>query len=175
MPQPPVTACVALGSNLGDRRAHIAAATEAIASLPKTRLVAASMIHETPPVGPPGQDHYLNACLRIQTALAPRNLLDALLAIERERGRVRDPEHRWGPRTLDCDLVLYADRTIDEPGLTVPHPRLHERLFVLKPLAEVAADLRVPGHDATVAQLLDALLRSAEHGPDRTGGASVEP
>ncbi len=177
MPNAPVTACIALGSNLGDRRAHILAARDAIASLPGTRLVACSTLHETPPVGPPGQDDYLNACLRIETSLKPRALLDALLSIERDRGRVRDPKDRWGPRTLDCDLILYAGITIDEPGLTLPHPRLHERLFVLQPLAEVASDLPVPAMDASVGLLLERLLRQrdAEPTPGDDSGASVAP
>lgn len=151
----PATACIALGSNLGDREAHIRAAIDAIVELPGTSLIAASNLHETPPVGPPGQNHYLNACLRVETSLPPRELLASLLDIERARGRTRDPAQRWGPRTLDCDLVLYDQQTIDEPGLTIPHPRLHERLFVLVPLAEVAADMPVPGTDAVVLELLE--------------------
>jgi 2-amino-4-hydroxy-6-hydroxymethyldihydropteridine diphosphokinase len=146
----PVAAYVALGSNLGDRRAHLDAALSALDALPGTRLDAVSAIYETAPVGPPGQQDYLNAVARLSTTLAPLALLDALLSIEQSRGRVR--AERWGPRTLDLDLLVHGDAVLSDPRLTLPHPRLHERAFVLTPLADLAPDLRVAGR--TVAQHL---------------------
>jgi 2-amino-4-hydroxy-6-hydroxymethyldihydropteridine diphosphokinase len=145
-PAQPVAAFVALGSNLGDRAAHLEHALAALAALPATRVVATSSVRETDPVGPPGQGPYLNAVAELRTALAPRALLAALLAVERERGRDRSREVRFGPRTLDLDLLCWGtavpggDR-LDAPGLTVPHPRMHERAFVLEPLAELAPAL----------------------------------
>jgi 2-amino-4-hydroxy-6-hydroxymethyldihydropteridine diphosphokinase len=136
-PAQPVAAFVALGSNLGDRAAHLEHALAALAALPSTRVVATSSVRETDPVGPPGQGPYLNAVAELRTAL---------LAVERERGRDRSREVRFGPRTLDLDLLCWGtavpggDR-LDAPGLTVPHPRMHERAFVLEPLAELAPAL----------------------------------
>ena len=157
------SALIALGSNLdsdaGNRAAHIAAGFAAIAALPRTAVVDVSSVHETDPVGPPGQMRYLNAAARVVTGLPPRELLETLLEIERSRGRDRVDEARWGPRTLDLDLLIYADRVIDEPGLTVPHPRLHERLFVLAPASEIACEMRVPGAGATIGELLERLPR----------------
>ena len=143
-PCAPVVAWVALGSNVGDRAAHLAHAFEAIARVPGVRRVRRSSVRETDPVGPPGQGPYLNAVAEVETTLAPRALLLALLAIERERGRDRTQEVRFGPRTLDLDLLAWGDAVpggpaaIDVPGLTVPHPRMHARAFVLEPLAELA-------------------------------------
>ncbi|MCC6676940.1 MAG: 2-amino-4-hydroxy-6-hydroxymethyldihydropteridine diphosphokinase [Phycisphaerales bacterium] len=145
-------AAIALGANLGDRARAIDSATAAIAALPMTALEARSPVIETDPVGPPGQGPYLNAAATIRTSLAPRELLDALLAMERAHGRIRAPGERWGPRTLDLDLLLYDDRIIREPGLEIPHPRLHERAFVLIPLSSIAGDWIVPGLGLTVAQ-----------------------
>lgn len=147
---------IALGSNLGDRHANLRRALERLATHPQIRVVAISTIHETSPVGgPAGQDVYLNAAARIETTLAPRDLLTALLAIEAELGRTR--EIHWGPRTIDLDLLLYGDQTIDEPGLQVPHPRLDERRFVLGPAAEIASDMRHPRLHASIAELLAGL------------------
>jgi 2-amino-4-hydroxy-6-hydroxymethyldihydropteridine diphosphokinase len=112
-----------------------------------------SGIRETEPVGPVVQGPYLNGALRIETALAPRQLLERLLAVESRLGRVR--AERWGPRTIDLDLLVYADETIDEPGLTVPHPRLHERRFVLEPLAELDPALEIPGRGSVSALLAE--------------------
>ena len=131
-------AYVGLGSNLGDREATIRAA---IAALPG--LVAVSTLRETDPVGVVDQPRFLNGAARVETDLSARQLLDALLAIERELGRER--RERWGPRTIDLDLLLYGDTAVAEDGLTVPHPRLHERRFVLEPLAELDPALVVPG------------------------------
>lgn len=152
-----MTAALALGSNLGDRRAHIEHAFQALDSLPGTRVTARSSVIETEPLGPAGQQNYLNAAALVQTSLPARVLLDAMLVIESSRGRVRPDAVRWGPRTLDLDLLLYADDRIDEPGLVIPHPRLAERLFVLIPLAEIAPAVAVPGRARTVSDLLAAL------------------
>lgn len=157
----PRPAAVAIGSNLGDRGAHVVAAIAALASLPRTRLTARSSVRETAAVGLPGRDPggpYLNAVVLLSTKLPPRDLLAHLHEIERSRGRDRTAEScRWMPRTLDLDLLLYGDVVIDEPGLTIPHPRLHERRFVLEPLAEVAPEWVVPGRAAEVRDLLSAL------------------
>ena len=146
-PPAPVRVHVALGSNVGDRLGHLAEARAAIARLPGTRVERQSAVLETDPVGPPGQGPYLNAVDCVVTTLAPRALLEALLAIERVRGRDRAHEQRHGPRTLDLDVLTYGDAfpggpaRIDVPGLQVPHPRMLERAFVMVPLAEVAPRL----------------------------------
>ncbi len=131
-------AYVALGANLGDRRGAIESALAALASTPGIEVAAASTIIETAPAGPAGQGPYLNAAARLRTALDPRRLLEVCRAVEADHGRDRGREQRQGPRRLDLDLLLYDDRIIDEVGLTVPHPRLHERSFVLEPLAQIA-------------------------------------
>jgi 2-amino-4-hydroxy-6-hydroxymethyldihydropteridine diphosphokinase len=143
------TAYIGLGSNLGDREATIEAA---IAALPG--VVAVSRLRETEPVGVLDQPPFLNGAAALETTLSPRELLGTLLAIERELGRER--RERWGPRTIDLDLLLYGDAVVDEPGLTVPHPRLHERHFALEPLHELDPELVVPGR-GPVADLLSKL------------------
>lgn len=135
-------AAIALGSNLGAREALLERAREAIALLPLTRLVAGSAVEETAPLGPVPQSPYLNQMLLVETSLEPRALLQALLAIERDNGRVRG--ERWGPRTLDCDIVLYGERTVREPGLAIPHPELPSREFWLRELAELHVPVPVP-------------------------------
>jgi 2-amino-4-hydroxy-6-hydroxymethyldihydropteridine diphosphokinase len=169
-PQPsiqpePVRACIALGSNLGDRRSHINFALDALRHLPHTRVIAVSDIIETDPVGPPGQGPYLNAAATLETRLSARELLSAQLEIERRRGRDRSSGLRWGPRTLDLDLLLFGDGIISEPGLAVPHPRLHERLFVLIPLEQVAGDTLVPISGRTVSELLKELRQAQDAAP----------
>jgi 2-amino-4-hydroxy-6-hydroxymethyldihydropteridine diphosphokinase len=146
-----IDAYVAIGTNLGDRDAHLALALRRLAALPDTELVAVSPVYETDPVGPPPQGPYLNAAVHLRTRLAPRALLDALLAIEQEAGRVRGV--RDAPRTLDLDLLLYGDQVLDEPGLVVPHPRLAERPFVLEPLTAIAPTLVHPTRGETIATL----------------------
>jgi 2-amino-4-hydroxy-6-hydroxymethyldihydropteridine diphosphokinase len=153
----PARAYIALGSNLGDRRAHLEDALAAIATLRLTRLVARSDLIETPPVSEIPQGPYLNAAAAIDTFLEPRDLLSALLAIEHSHGRERSPGQQWGPRTLDLDLLTYGPLRMHIPGLTIPHPRLHERGFVLAPLAQIAPDLVIPGLGQTVSALLAAL------------------
>lgn len=138
-------AYVGLGSNLGDREATIRAAVDALASEPGVAVVAVSAFLDTEPVGYADQPRFLNGAAAVDTELSARDLLAALLAVERRFGRSRDGAIPQGPRTLDLDLLLYGDAEIDEPGLTVPHPRMHERRFVLGPLAQLAPGLEVPG------------------------------
>jgi 2-amino-4-hydroxy-6-hydroxymethyldihydropteridine diphosphokinase len=136
-------AYVGLGSNMGDRERMLWGAIHMLTFNPEVEVVAVSSIRETDPVGFEDQPRYLNAAAAIDTELGPRALLDLLLSIERELGRTREGP-RFGPRTIDLDLLLYGDEVVAEPGLTVPHPRLHERRFVLEPLAELVPDLTVP-------------------------------
>lgn len=131
-------AYVGVGANLGDREATIRAA---IAALPG--VVAVSALRETEPIGVVDQPPFLNGAVSLETELAARELLETLLAIERELGRER--RERWGPRTIDLDLLLFGGEAIDEPGLTVPHPRLHERRFALEPLLDLDPALEIPG------------------------------
>jgi 2-amino-4-hydroxy-6-hydroxymethyldihydropteridine diphosphokinase len=142
-----IRAYVGLGANLGEREATIHAAVAALAGEDGIKVVAISKLRETEPVGVGEQPPFLNGAAELDTTLSAHDLLDRLLEIEQSFGRVRIPgEH--GPRTLDLDLLLYGEETIDEPGLTVPHPRLHERRFVLEPLAELAPGLLVQGRGA---------------------------
>ena len=137
-------AYVGLGANLGGRERTLRAAVDALTAEEGIAVVSVSTLRETEPVGVGEQPRFLNGAVELETTLTARELLDRLLGVELRFGRVRIPgEH--GPRTLDLDLLLYGDEVIDEPGLTVPHPRLHERRFVLEPLAELAPGLLVPG------------------------------
>jgi 2-amino-4-hydroxy-6-hydroxymethyldihydropteridine diphosphokinase len=139
-------AYVGLGSNLGDREATIRAALAALGDEDGIEVVAVSTLRETKPVGVGPQPLFLNGAAALETTLGARELLDRLLATEQRFGRVRIPgEH--GARTLDLDLLLYGNEEIDEPGLTVPHPRLHERAFVLEPLAEIGAPIPLAGSE----------------------------
>jgi 2-amino-4-hydroxy-6-hydroxymethyldihydropteridine diphosphokinase len=137
-------AYVGLGANLGDREAMLRSAVEQLRAEPGVRVTAVSTFLDTAPVGIVDQPRFLNAAAAVETDLGARGLLDSLLGIERRLGRTRAGP-RFGPRTIDLDLLLYGDEQIDEPGLQVPHPRLHERLFALEPLAELDPDLVVPG------------------------------
>ncbi|UHQ21770.1 2-amino-4-hydroxy-6-hydroxymethyldihydropteridine diphosphokinase [Lysobacter sp. 5GHs7-4] len=150
-------AFVGLGSNLGDSAALLRAAFDSLAALPHTRLLRASALYRTPAWGVTAQPDFVNAVAMLETRLPPQALLTAMLAIEREAGRDRrdDGSDRWGPRTLDLDLLLYGQRSLDEPGLRLPHPHLHERAFALLPLLDVAPDARIPGIGAA----RDALAR----------------
>lgn len=152
-----VSVFVALGSNLADPCRQVRTAVDELATLQATRLTAVSSLYRSAPMKgagvPRDQPAYINAVARLETALTAEALLDALQAIEARHGRVRSGE-RWGPRTLDLDILLYGDRHIDTPCLQVPHPGLAERNFVLHPLAEIAPDLDIPGL-GSVATLLE--------------------
>ena len=137
-------AYVALGSNLSDPRRQVENAFDALAALPDARLVARSSLWRSAPLGPQDQPEFVNAVAGLVTTRDPRAFLASLQAVERRLGKV-EPAARWGPRVIDLDLVAFADFRIDGPGLTLPHPGLHRRNFVLYPLSEIAAELWVPG------------------------------
>ena len=145
------TAYVALGANLGDPAATVRAAFGALANLPESRVVHGSSLYRTAPVGITEQPEFINAVAQLETTLAPESLLDALFDIELRFGRIRADKN--GPRTLDLDLLLYNDQFLELPRLTLPHPRLHLRAFVLHPLAEIAPDLLIPGRGSIAAWL----------------------
>jgi len=136
---------VGLGANLEDPRGQIERAIELLAAEDGIELVAVSSLRETDPVGYEDQPRFLNGAAELRTSLRARELLERLLAVERRLGRVRGDGPRFGPRTIDLDLLLFGEEQIDEPGLRVPHPRLHERRFALEPLAELDPELDVPG------------------------------
>ena len=150
------TAYVGIGSNLSDPVAQVERALLALDDLPGTRVERRSRLYRCPPWGVLEQPDFVNAAARIDTALLPHELMRALLELERRSGRNRDAGERWGPRVLDLDILEFGGMTIAEPGLCVPHPRLHERAFVLVPLAEIAAELVIPGR-GRVADLLTRL------------------
>jgi 2-amino-4-hydroxy-6-hydroxymethyldihydropteridine diphosphokinase len=137
-------AVIGLGANLGDPAAQLRAAIDAIGRLPGTRVVAVSSFYRTAPVGYAAQPDFVNAAIAVETALEPRALLEHLRRIEATAGRARSFKN--APRMLDLDVLLYGDRTIAEPGLAIPHPRLHERAFALAPLVEIEPGAVVPGH-----------------------------
>jgi 2-amino-4-hydroxy-6-hydroxymethyldihydropteridine diphosphokinase len=149
-------AYIGLGANLGDRQVTVRAAVAALDAMDGIEVVAVSSFRETDPVDYLDQPRFLNAAVAVETSLAPRELLDALLAVERSLGRTREGP-RFGPRTIDLDLLLYGGESFDEPGLTVPHPRLHERVFALEPLAELDPGLLIPGKGP-----LESLLRKLD-------------
>lgn len=145
---------VGLGANLGDRGGNLAEAAGRMARDPALFLRRVSRVYETEPLGPP-QPRYLNAVVQLDTLLSPRALLRRLIDVEEQMGRVR--RERWGPRTIDLDLLLFGDRSVAEPGLSVPHPHLHERAFALAPLCELAPAALHPGLRATFTELLQRL------------------
>jgi 2-amino-4-hydroxy-6-hydroxymethyldihydropteridine diphosphokinase len=138
-----VPAFIGLGANLGDPQAQVRRAVAALGELPRTRLLASSSLYRSAPVNVAAQPDFINAVAKIETGLGARELLEELLTAEARFGRERP--FPGAPRTLDLDLLLYGDRVIEEPGLVVPHPRMHERAFVLMPLAEIAAEASIPG------------------------------
>lgn len=160
------TACIGLGANLGDAAGTVRAALDALDTLPGTQLYRASRLYATPAWGNEDQPPFVNAAAVVRTALAPHPLLRALLALEQRFGRVRDPAVHWGPRALDLDLLLYGAQVVDLPDLQVPHPYLHERAFVLVPLAEIAPDEQIPGHG----RVRDAAMQVKACGISPIGG-----
>ena len=148
-------AYIGIGSNMGDRAGHLARALVAMTTLDDTRLLLRSPVYETDPVGPIDQPKFLNAAACLATTLQPVELLGHLRDIERAAGRSRD--QRWGPRSLDLDLLLWGNQTIDSDELTVPHPHMHERWFVLKPLSDIAPEAVHPVLKKTVLELLEQL------------------
>ena len=140
-----VRAYLALGANLGDPLANVTGAISALGRAPGITLKQRSPLYRTPPLGPPGQPAYINAVIEVHTDLEPEALLDACQDVERAYGRVRGGA-RWGPRTLDVDVLLYGDRTISSERLHVPHPEMVRRAFVMVPLAALATEVEVPGH-----------------------------
>jgi 2-amino-4-hydroxy-6-hydroxymethyldihydropteridine diphosphokinase len=150
-----IRAYVGLGANLGPREITIQRAVNLLAAEQGIELVEQSALRETDPVGVVDQPTFLNGVVALDTTLSPRELLETLLRVERELGRTRDGK-RWGPRTIDLDLLVHGAEIVDEPGLCVPHPRLHERRFVLEPLAELAPDLDIPGR-GKVSDILEHL------------------
>jgi 2-amino-4-hydroxy-6-hydroxymethyldihydropteridine diphosphokinase len=150
------TAYIALGANLGDRQANIRAALAKLEQTPGVNVTKVSTLMENPAVGGPADSPpFLNAAAELVTSLTPTGLLAALLAVEQSLGRVR--EMKWGPRAIDLDLLLYGDRVVDAPGLSVPHPLMHERTFVLQPLVQIAPDVVHPASKRTIRELLDDL------------------
>jgi 2-amino-4-hydroxy-6-hydroxymethyldihydropteridine diphosphokinase len=148
-----VRVALGLGSNVGDRRAHLETALERLRA--RLEVLKVSRFVATEPVGGPPQEEFLNAAALVETELSPRALLDLAHELEDTAGRRRDV--RWGPRTLDIDLLLYGDEVVQDADLVIPHPRLHERRFVLEPLAEIAPDWIVPRLDRTVRELREDL------------------
>jgi 2-amino-4-hydroxy-6-hydroxymethyldihydropteridine diphosphokinase len=159
--QPRCVAYIGLGSNLAGPRNQVERGLNGLGSLPLSQLLSRSHLYRSAPWGVRDQPEFINAVAGIETALSPQALMQAMLAIERDFGRDRSGD-RWGPRILDLDLLLFADRVIDEPGLRVPHPHLHERAFVLLPLAEIAPDLQVPKR-GPISDLLAQVDASACH------------
>jgi len=149
-------AAIGLGGNLGDAATTLRQAFDALGALPGTRLLRVSRLYRTPAWGLTAQPDFINAVAVVETTLAPLALLEHLLAIERRFGRVRVDGERWGPRTLDLDLLLHGEARLDVPGLQLPHPRLHERAFALVPLVEAWPDAVIPGIGSAQA-CLDAM------------------
>ena len=155
-------AIVAFGSNIGDARATIAQAVALLCDGERVTLTGSSSDYRTPPWGDPDQPPFVNRCITVSTALSPRDLLDRGHAIEAQLGRDRSGERRWGPRTIDIDVISYDDLVLDEPGLTLPHPRMFERAFVLVPIAEILPNRVIAGR-----RIKDALAALDQTGIER--------
>ena len=155
------TAYIALGANLGDRRSNLQSALAALSATKGIEILCVSEMIETEPEGDANQGRYLNAAASLMTSLSPGQLLKVMLAIEISHGRDRSKEKRWGPRLLDLDLLMYEELVIDHKGLTLPHPRMHERAFVLEPLAEIAGQIVHPVRKETITTLLEKVLSHA--------------
>lgn len=153
-------AVIALGSNISPRKEHLRKAVDHIERIEESRIAGRSRIYETDPVGGPEQGMFLNAALALETTLSAENLLQRLLEIERSMGRVRTV--RNGPRNIDLDIIFHDDTCHESPNLTLPHPRFRDRAFVLLPLNDIAANVRDPITDQTVAELLEELVRRDE-------------
>jgi 2-amino-4-hydroxy-6-hydroxymethyldihydropteridine diphosphokinase len=166
-------AVLAIGSNLGDRLGTLQGCVQAIGRIPDTEVLATSPVYQTAPVGGPAQPDYLNAVLVVSTGLPPRELLEQAHRIEAEFGRVR--EERFGPRTLDIDIISYSGEVSDDPVLTLPHPRAHERAFVLAPWHDIDAAAEIPGR-GTVQRLLAGLDQGGvRREPEMSLGSSPSP
>lgn len=150
-----MTAYLGLGANVGDPQKSLSQALRELAKHPKIQLIQASSLYRTAPVGVLDQPDFLNAVVQIETALDPDALMTAMLGVEKKLGRVRTK--RWGPRVIDIDVLLYGARQIETPLITAPHPRMHERAFVMTPLAEIAPDLRIPGDTKSAVQIASEL------------------
>lgn len=159
----PVVAHVGLGSNVGDSPGTLRAAVHRLMTVPRSRYLGVSRLYRTPAWGLEDQPDFVNAVVALETMLTPQALLEELLRIEREFGRRRVPGRRWGPRTLDLDLLLHGDAVVDTPGLRVPHPHLHERAFALVPLLDLVEDIEIPGQG------------SARAAVQRLGRAGIAP
>lgn len=158
----PNTAYIALGANLGDRRSNLQSALAALNASKDIEVLCISEMIETEPEGAANQGRYLNAAALLATSLSPHQLLNVMLEIEISHGRDRSREKRWGPRLLDLDLLMYEDLVIDQEDLTLPHPRMHQRAFVLKPLAEIAGHIVHPILKETIETLSKQVLSHAK-------------
>ena len=165
----PVICYIGLGSNVGDREANLKSALETLGKQDGVEIAKVSHFYETDPVGGPPQGKYLNGAAELATTLKPEQLLDQLQQIEDHLGRKRAV--RWGPRTIDLDVLLYGEEVIGTPRLTVPHPLMHERAFVLEPLCEIAPDVFHPVQRKTASELLGALAKTRPHADN--GAASM--
>jgi len=154
-------AFIGLGSNLGERESHIRRAVEELGKAPRTKFVRLSSVYDTDPVGDVDQPRFLNAVAWVESDLSPGELLWNLLLIEKRLGRVRSAARRWGPRTIDLDLIFFGDRVVEEPGLTVPHLEAHNRAFVLAPLAELEPTFVHPTLGETIAVILARLPKES--------------
>lgn len=152
-----------VGSNEGDRLAYISRAIRLMGAIPGVRVAQLATITETAPIGGPPQDPFLNTVVELDTTVAPRELLAALHAIEHQLGRRRTTQ-RWGPRPIDLDLLLYDEQVVQDPLLCIPHPRMHERRFVLEPLAQLAPEVMHPVLQQSIAELLERVTTSVAAG-----------